>query len=110
MKVVCESQTLIATTFLEVIDERRKMFEVLLQKHLRETDKKKRKKKKTSKHAAGVGIKAYSRRHHSRRRSDTIGPQVALPENSNVLSRVKKIFLKVHPSHKESPDELSHAP
>lgn len=87
MKVVGESQTLIATTFLEVIGERRKMFEVLLQKHLRETDgRTKKKKKKTSKHAAGVGIKAFSRRHHSRRRSDTICPQVALPENSNVLS------------------------
>lgn len=59
MKAVGESQTLIATTFLEVIGERRKMFEVLLQKHLRETDGQKKKKKKTSKHAAGVGIKAF---------------------------------------------------
>lgn len=41
-----ESQTLIATTFLEVIGERRKMFEVLLQKHLREMDGQKKKKKK----------------------------------------------------------------
>lgn len=46
--MVGESQTLIATTFLEVIGERRKMFEVLLQKHLRETDGQKKKRRHQS--------------------------------------------------------------
>lgn len=58
MKVVGESQTLIATTFLEVIGERRKMFE-FLQKHLRETDGQKKKRGRHQSMQLALALKLF---------------------------------------------------